>query len=63
MLYIKKNLRKSAKVIKPDNVYSDNGCNISPALIFIYLEHILDHACYIADSVDYIVNGITSPRR
>ena len=33
-IMFKKNLRESAKIIKPDNVYSDNRCNISSALIF-----------------------------
>jgi phosphate transport system protein len=28
-----------------------------------YLERIADHACYIADSVAYIVTGQSGPRR
>jgi phosphate transport system protein len=62
-IMFKKNLRESAKITNLDIVYSDNRCNISSALIFKYLERISDHACYIADSVNYIVTGITSPRR
>jgi phosphate transport system protein len=59
----KKNTKESAKLINQDNLYSDNRCNISSALILKYLERISDHACYIADSVNYIVTGVTSPRR
>jgi phosphate transport system protein len=60
----KKGIRESAKIIYLDNnTYSDNRCNISSALILKYLERISDHACYIADSVNYIVTGVTSPRR
>jgi phosphate transport system protein len=60
----KKSLREFA--IHPNNVntaYSDNRCNISSALILKYLERISDHASYIADSVNYIVTGVSSPRR
>ncbi len=28
-----------------------------------YLERISDHACYVADSVNYIVTGVSRPRR
>ena len=38
-------------------------CYISTSLILRYLERISDHACYIADSVVYIVTGSSSPRR
>jgi len=38
-------------------------CYISTLLILRYLERISDHACYIADSVHYIVTGVSSPRR
>jgi phosphate transport system protein len=63
-ILFKKSLREFA--IPPNNVnnvYSDNRCNISSALILKYLERISDHASYIADSVNYIVTGISSPRR
>jgi phosphate transport system protein len=63
-ILFKKSLREFA--IHPNNVnneYSDNRCNISSALILKYLERISDHASYIADSVNYIVTGISSPRR
>ena len=33
------------------------GCAITTALIVRYLERIADHACYIADSVIYIIEG------
>jgi phosphate transport system protein len=38
-------------------------CYISALLILRYLERISDHACYIGDSVNYIVTGFSSPRR
>lgn len=58
----RKSLRELSQIIQT-NDYSDNRCNISTALILKYLERISDHACYIADSVNYIETGITSPRR
>jgi phosphate transport system protein len=36
---------------------------ISGLLILRYLERISDHACYIGDSIDYILTGKSSPRR
>ena len=36
---------------------------ISGLLILRYLERISDHACYISDSIHYIVTGRSSPRR
>jgi phosphate transport system protein len=59
----KKSLREFATNININPVYSDNRCNISSALILKYLERISDHSCYIADSVNYIVTGLSSPRR
>jgi phosphate transport system protein len=41
----------------------DPRCYISALLILRYLERISDHACYIGDSVHYIVTGTSSPRR
>jgi len=38
-------------------------CYISTLLILRYLERISDHACYIGDSINYIVTGVSSPRR
>lgn len=38
-------------------------CYISALLILRYLERISDHACYVGDSVHYIVTGISRPRR
>src|SRR5215210_218415 len=38
-------------------------CYISALLILRYLERIADHACYMGDSVHYIVTGVSSPRR
>jgi phosphate transport system protein len=46
-----------------DRNFADPRCYISALLILRYLERISDHACYIADSVHYIVTGISSPRR
>ncbi len=38
-------------------------CYISNLLILRYLERISDHACYVGDSVYYIITGSSSPRR
>jgi len=58
----RKSLRETSQIIQSNN-YADNRCNISTALILKYLERISDHACYIADSVNYIETGMASPRR
>jgi phosphate transport system protein len=46
-----------------DRNFADPRCYISALLILRYLERISDHACYIGDSVHYIVTGVSSPRR
>ncbi len=46
-----------------DKRFSDPRCSTSALLILRYLERISDHACYIGDSVHYIVTGESSPRR
>jgi phosphate transport system protein len=57
------------EIITPTNrkelkdMLSDPRCYISTLLILRYLERISDHACYIGDSVHYIVTGTSSPRR
>lgn len=57
------------ELITPSNkkemkeMLSDPRCYISTLLILRYLERISDHACYIGDSVHYIVTGLSSPRR
>lgn len=48
---------------KSDKRFSDPRCSTSALLILRYLERISDHACYIGDSVHYIVTGESSPRR
>jgi phosphate transport system protein len=48
---------------KSDKSFSDPRCSTSALLILRYLERISDHACYIGDSVHYIVTGESSPRR
>lgn len=57
-------------IIDPQQKKLDTGsldhilrCYISALLILRYLERISDHACYIGDSVYYIVTGASSPRR
>lgn len=45
------------------DIYADPRCVISALLLLRYLERIADHACYIADSVLYIVTGKTAPKR
>lgn len=48
---------------KTDERFTDPRCYTSALLILRYLERISDHACYIGDSVHYIVTGESSPRR
>ncbi len=38
-------------------------CHASALLILKYLERISDHACYVGDSVNYIVTGVSRARR
>jgi len=45
------------------NIYADPRCIISALHVLRYLERVADHACYIADSVSYIVTGKSNPRR
>lgn len=42
---------------------SEPRCYISSLLILRYLERISDHACYVGDSVYYIITGTSRPRR
>ena len=57
------------EIVTPNNeknmneVLKDPRCYISMLLILRYLERIADHACYISDSVHYIMTGASSPRR
>ncbi len=46
-----------------NEVLKDPRCYLSTLLILRYLERIADHACYIGDSVHYIVTAASSPRR
>jgi phosphate transport system protein len=62
MMY-RKSLREFAKIMESKSEYPDNRCNMSSTLILKYLERISDHACYIADCVNYIKTGQSSPRR
>ena len=54
---------KSTERILTDGDNNNPRCYISALLILRYLERISDHACYIGDSVHYIVTGFSSPRR
>jgi phosphate transport system protein len=45
------------------NSSEEPRCYISNLLILRYLERISDHACYVGDSVYYIITGSSSPRR
>lgn len=45
------------------DMMKDPRCYVSTLLILRYLERIADHACYIGDSVHYIVTAESSPRR
>ena len=56
------------ELIMPKNdsnnyLVKDPKCAICTLLILRYLERIADHACYIGDSVHYIVTGHSSPRK
>jgi phosphate transport system protein len=42
---------------------SEPRCYILSLLILRYLERISDHACYVGDSVYYIITGTSRPRR
>ena len=60
--YVRKAITPSTKKGSNDLV-KDPRCYVSSLLILRYLERIADHACYIGDSVYYIVTGTSSPRR
>jgi phosphate transport system protein len=51
------------KTESSSNLIKDPRCAISALLIMRYLERIADHACYIGDSVYFIVTGQSSPRK
>jgi phosphate transport system protein len=53
--------KSTEKILTDDD--NNPRCYISALLILRYLERISDHACYIGDSVHYIVTGFSSPRR
>ena len=42
---------------EPQDISADPRCVISALHVLRYLERVADHACYIADSVSYIVTG------
>jgi len=51
------------KTDSSDYLLKEPQCAISALLILRYLERIADHACYIGDSVYYIVTAESSPRK
>lgn len=51
------------KAESSDHLLKDPRCAISALMILRYLERIADHACYIGDSLYYIVTGQSSPRK
>jgi phosphate transport system protein len=59
----RKYLREVITPKKTDGMLQDPRCYLSTLLILRYLERIADHACYIGDSVHYIVTATSSPRR
>jgi phosphate transport system protein len=68
--YLRKTITMPREVLLNNNNNNINNtntnnprCYISALLILRYLERISDHACYIGDSVHYIVTGVSSPRR
>ncbi|HVX03122.1 MAG TPA: phosphate uptake regulator PhoU [Nitrososphaera sp.] len=58
--YLREAITPSTKKGSNDLV-KDPRCYVSHLLILRYLERIADHACYIGDSVYYIVTGASSP--
>ena len=62
---IYRNYLRDVVTAKPEtkDIYGDPRCVISALLLLRYLERIADHACYIADSVLYIVTGKTALKR
>jgi phosphate transport system protein len=50
-------------ITQPKTSNFEPRCYVSALLILRYLERISDHACYISDSVYYVVTGDPSPRR
>jgi len=63
-LIYRKYLREIVTASKESqNIYADPRCVISSLHVLRYLERVADHACYIADSVSYIVTGKSNPRR
>jgi phosphate transport system protein len=60
--YLREIITPTSKKDMKDMI-TDPRCYLSTLLILRYLERISDHACYIGDSVHYIVTGISSPRR
>lgn len=61
--YLRKTITIPQEVLLNNNINNNPRCYISALLILRYLERISDHACYIGDSVHYIVTGLSSPRR
>ena len=55
--------QQNDKRLTASNNNNNPRCYISALLILRYLERISDHACYIGDSVHYVVTGVSSPRR
>jgi phosphate transport system protein len=55
--------QQNEKRLTDNNNNNNPRCYISALLILRYLERISDHACYIGDSVHYVVTGVSSPRR
>lgn len=53
----------SPKTDSSNHLLKDPRCAISALMILRYLERIADHACYIGDSVYYIITGESSPRK
>jgi phosphate transport system protein len=61
--YVNEIINPQGNQDKKESLDKTLRCYISALLILRYLERISDHACYIGDSVYYIVTGNSNPRR
>jgi phosphate transport system protein len=61
--YLQKLPKNEREHDKVNPTETNPRCYGSAILILKYLERISDHACYVGDSINYIVTGASRPRR